>query len=65
MIYINEQIKREEWTFYDVGHTTFNDEALRQTGEFFLPCRHVKPPFLHVIITTTTTTLKPSGCLSD
>lgn len=33
VIYINEKLNREEWHTYEVGHTRFNDEALRQTGK--------------------------------
>ena len=28
-----EEVKREEWTTFEVGKTRFNDEALRQAGE--------------------------------
>lgn len=34
VIYINEKIKRDEWHTFEVGQTRFNDEALRQAGEY-------------------------------
>jgi hypothetical protein len=34
VIYINEKINKEEWHTFDVGKTRFNDEALRQAGQF-------------------------------
>lgn len=34
VIYINEKTNREEWHTFEVGKTRFNDEALRQAGEF-------------------------------
>ena len=30
IIYINEKLDRSEWKTFEVGHTRFNDEALRQ-----------------------------------
>lgn len=33
VIYINEKIDRSQWTTFEVGKTSFNDEALRQAGE--------------------------------
>ena len=34
VIYINERLNRDEWTTFEVGKTRFNDEALRQAGEY-------------------------------
>lgn len=34
VIYINEEVDREEWHTFEVGRTRFNDEALRRTGWF-------------------------------
>ena len=34
VIYINEKVNRDEWHTYEVGKTRFNDEALRQAGEY-------------------------------
>ena len=34
VIYINEKLDRSEWKTYEVGHTRFNDEALRQVSLF-------------------------------
>lgn len=33
VIYINEKVDWAEWHTYEVGHTTFNDEALRESAE--------------------------------
>ncbi len=32
IIYINEEVNREEWHTFEVGKTRFSDEALRQAG---------------------------------
>ena len=34
IIYINEEIDRKDWRTYEVGKTTFNDQALREAGEY-------------------------------
>lgn len=36
VIYINGEAKQEEWHTFEVGNTRFNDEALRQAGEYLL-----------------------------
>ncbi|SPO06975.1 uncharacterized protein DNG_09669 [Cephalotrichum gorgonifer] len=33
VIYTNEAVKREEWHMFSVGHTRFNDDAIRRAGE--------------------------------
>ena len=42
VIYINEKVVPEEWTTYEVGHTRFNDEALRQAGKSILLFRSLQ-----------------------
>lgn len=34
VIYTNERIKREEWSMFAVGQTTFNDDAIRRAGKY-------------------------------
>jgi hypothetical protein len=34
IIYINEVLKREEWTTFEVGTTRFSDEAIKQASKY-------------------------------
>lgn len=40
VIYINENLNRDEWHTFEVGKTRFNDEAMRQASKF--PLLHCK-----------------------
>jgi hypothetical protein len=42
VIYTNEKFKREEWCTFPVGNTSFNDEAMRQAGEWGLYSVHIR-----------------------
>lgn len=46
VIYTNERILREDWHTFEVGKTSFNDEAIRQAAEMTIyNIRHVKPGY--------------------
>jgi hypothetical protein len=46
VIYINERIADGDWHTYEVGNTTFNDEALRQAAEMTIyNMRNAKPGY--------------------
>ncbi|OIW22847.1 hypothetical protein CONLIGDRAFT_586707 [Coniochaeta ligniaria NRRL 30616] len=49
VIYVNEKINREEWHTFEVGKTTFNDEALRQAGEMVIYGMREKRPAYNLI----------------
>jgi len=49
VIYINEEIDREEWHTFEVGKTRFNDEALRQAGEMVIHNMRQKRPGYNLI----------------
>ncbi|PVH93553.1 hypothetical protein DM02DRAFT_541307, partial [Periconia macrospinosa] len=36
IIYTNARIDPKEWRTFDVGHTCFNDDAIRRTGEYVI-----------------------------
>lgn len=33
IVYVNARIDPKEWKTFDVGETTFNDDAIRRTGD--------------------------------
>lgn len=47
IIYINEVLKREEWTTFEVGKTRFTDEALRQAGIYPPLCDEEEELIVH------------------
>ncbi|KAK3331174.1 hypothetical protein B0H66DRAFT_546031 [Apodospora peruviana] len=49
VIYINERVNHEEWHKYEVGKTSFNDEALRQAGEMVIYNMREKKPAYNLI----------------
>ncbi|RDL37693.1 Uncharacterized protein BP5553_05126 [Venustampulla echinocandica] len=49
VIYINEELDREEWHTFEVGGTRFTDEALRQAGEMVIHNMREKRPAYNVI----------------
>jgi hypothetical protein len=49
IIYINERVEREQWHTFRVGETTFNDEALRQTGEMVISQMRAKKAAYNLI----------------
>ncbi|KAJ1328851.1 PPPDE putative peptidase domain-containing protein [Microdochium nivale] len=49
VIYINEQLKHDEWHTFPVGKTRFNDEALRQAGELTIHEMRKKRAGYHLI----------------
>ncbi|KAK1759082.1 hypothetical protein QBC47DRAFT_371040 [Echria macrotheca] len=49
VIYINEVVNWEEWQTFEVGTTTFNDEALRQAGEMVIYNMRAKRPGYNLI----------------
>ncbi|KAB5559604.1 hypothetical protein GE09DRAFT_61520 [Coniochaeta sp. 2T2.1] len=49
IIYVNEKINREEWRTFEVGQTTFNDQALQQAGEMVIFGMREKRPAYNLI----------------
>ncbi|KXJ84957.1 hypothetical protein Micbo1qcDRAFT_237624 [Microdochium bolleyi] len=49
VIYINEELKPDEWHTFSVGKTRFNDEALRQAGELTIHEMREKRAGYHLI----------------
>ncbi|EFX00122.1 hypothetical protein CMQ_7124 [Grosmannia clavigera kw1407] len=49
VIYINEELKHDEWHTYEVGKTRFNDEAIRQAGEMVIFNMRQKHPGYNLI----------------
>ncbi|KAI0475258.1 hypothetical protein GGR56DRAFT_675405 [Xylariaceae sp. FL0804] len=49
VIYINEELKRDEWHTFEVGKTRFNDEALREAGEMTIYNMREKRPAYNLI----------------
>merc|ERR1711981_560002 len=46
VIYINEKVVDQEWHTFEVGETTFNDQALRQAAEMTIyNMRHARPAY--------------------
>lgn len=43
MIYINENLKREDWHMFEVGKTRFNDQALREASRMTIHNMQVHP----------------------
>ncbi|KFY24459.1 hypothetical protein V493_05226 [Pseudogymnoascus sp. VKM F-4281 (FW-2241)] len=49
VIYINEEVVKDEWHTYEVGTTRFNDEALRQAGEMVIHNMRSTRPAYNII----------------
>ena len=49
IIYTNARIDPKEWTTSAVGHTTFNDDALRRTGQAVIEHRRTTRPTYNLI----------------
>jgi hypothetical protein len=49
VIYFNERVTDQQWTTFEVGHTTFNDEALRQAAEMTIYNMRNKRPAYNLI----------------
>ncbi|KAF2667224.1 hypothetical protein BT63DRAFT_442198 [Microthyrium microscopicum] len=49
VIYINEKINKADWHTFEVGHTRFNDEALRHAGEMTIHKMREKRPGYNLI----------------
>ncbi|KAK0616644.1 hypothetical protein B0T14DRAFT_523549 [Immersiella caudata] len=49
IIYVNEVLEWAEWRTFEVGTTTFNDEAIRQASEAVIYDMRVKRPAYHLI----------------
>ncbi|EME39362.1 hypothetical protein DOTSEDRAFT_75162 [Dothistroma septosporum NZE10] len=49
VIYINENLKREDWTIYEVGRTRFNDQALGEASRMTIHNMREKRPAYNLI----------------
>ncbi|KFX91571.1 hypothetical protein O988_07689 [Pseudogymnoascus sp. VKM F-3808] len=49
VIYINEEVVKDEWHTYEVGTTRFNDEALRQAAEMVIHNMRSTRPAYNII----------------
>ncbi|USW53576.1 hypothetical protein Slin15195_G068950 [Septoria linicola] len=49
VIYINEKLKREDWTLYEVGKTRFNDQALGEASRMTIHNMREKRPAYNLI----------------
>ncbi|KAK4621768.1 hypothetical protein CLAFUW4_07388 [Fulvia fulva] len=49
IIYINEPLKREDWTLYEVGKTRFNDQALGEASRMTIHNMRAKRPAYNLI----------------
>ncbi|KAM7217301.1 hypothetical protein V8F06_007358 [Rhypophila decipiens] len=49
VIYTNEKVTDQEWRKFEVGKTSFNDEALRQAGEMVIYNMREKRPAYNLI----------------